>query len=234
LRVLVTRAEVNATRSAARLRALGHEVVVCPLTQIVAVQATLPAGPFLAALATSAQAPRLLSDDIFGQVADVPLYAVGEQTARAARDRGFTSVLAARGDAHALAALVERTLPPPSDVLYLAGEDRKRDLEAILTLAGYNIWVLTVYEALEVAPLSSEQIGRMRPDRLDAVLHYSRRSAEIYCRLIEVAGLRESAMRLRHMCLSDDVAQPLRQLAARDIRVAVRPDEDHLLAGLAG
>jgi uroporphyrinogen-III synthase len=233
MRVLITRAEDNAIRSAARLRALGHEAVICPLTEIVALKAALPASPFLAALATSAHAPRLLCEETFGRVVNVPLYAVGEETARSARARGFKTVVAAKGDARALAHLVARSMPAPADILYLAGRDRKRDMEAILTLAGYTIEVLTVYEAQEVALLSGEHIGRMRPEHLDAVLHYSRRSAEIYCRLIKTAGFRDNAILLRHFCLSDDVAQPLRELGVHDIRVAARPDEDHLLAGLA-
>ncbi len=232
MRVLVTRAEENATRSAARLRRLGHEAVVCPLTRIVPLAAALPVLPFAAVLATSAHALRLLAADSLSQLANLALYAVGEETARAAIARGFQRVTSARGDARALAALLNARHDPPADVLYLAGRDRKRDLEAILTQANYRVAVLTVYAAEEVALLTRDQADQMRLGRIDAVLHYSRRSAEIYCRLIEKAGLREDAMLLQHFCLSEDVAGPLRQLAASDIRVAARPDEDHLLAGL--
>jgi uroporphyrinogen-III synthase len=234
MRILVTRAEENAARSAARLSGLGHEAVVFPLTRIVPLAAALPAAvPFAAVLATSAHALHHLAADSLSQLADLALYAVGEETARAAIARGFQRVTSARGDAHALAAILRGRRDPPADVLYLAGRDRKRHLEAILTQAGYRIEVLMVYAAEELAVLSGDQIDQIRLGRIDAVVHYSRRSAEIYCRLIETAGLREDAMLLQHFCLSDDVAVPLRQLPARDIRVAARPDEEHLLAELA-
>jgi uroporphyrinogen-III synthase len=65
---------------------------------------------------------------------------------------------------------------------------------------------------------------------LDAVLHYSRRSAETALTLVTAAGLHADFAVLRHLCLSDDVAEGLSALSGATVKVADRPDEDALLA----
>jgi uroporphyrinogen-III synthase len=61
---------------------------------------------------------------------------------------------------------------------------------------------------------------------LDGVLHYSRRSTDAFVRCLHRARLREHALALTHFCLSAQVAVPLAQLGAADVRVAPRPDEE--------
>ena len=64
---------------------------------------------------------------------ELPLFAVGEHTASAARGAGFTNVIPANGDAGELRDLVlasvkTKELKKASTLLYLAGADLARDL----------------------------------------------------------------------------------------------------------
>jgi uroporphyrinogen-III synthase len=61
------------------------------------------------------------------------------------------------------------------------------------------------------------------------VLHYSRRSAELFIALAQRAELWSQATKLAHFAFSPDVAEPLAAAGART-KVATHPDEDHLLA----
>jgi len=64
---------------------------------------------------------------------------------------------------------------------------------------------------------------------LDAVLHYSPRSAANFVALAEKAGQAAALRRLHHYCLSVAVAAPL-EAAGATTEVAATPDEMALLA----
>jgi len=61
LRLLLTRPEPDAARTAAALRAAGHEVLTAPMLRIEPVAADLGAGPWEAVLITSANAARAVA-----------------------------------------------------------------------------------------------------------------------------------------------------------------------------
>jgi uroporphyrinogen-III synthase len=68
-------------------------------------------------------------------------------------------------------------------------------------------------------------------DGLDGVLHFSRRSAEAYINAARASGLEESALKGPvHFCMSAQVAEPLQQTGAADIRIASEPTEAAVMA----
>ena len=81
-----------------------------------------------------------------------------------------------------------------------------------------------VYRAV-TAPLPPALIEALRARTLDAVLHYSKRSADNFLTGARTAGVEGNALAIRHVCLSAQVAEPLRTAGARDIMVAKHPDE---------
>ena len=62
---------------------------------------------------------------------------------------------------------------------------------------------------------------RSSNDKIDAVLHFSRRSAENYVNGAKDAGLAAKALAPRQLCLSAQVAEPLRR--GRRARYRDRP-----------
>ena len=104
MRLLLTRPVADAARSAAALRARGHDVVLAPLIRIEPVPADVGAGangPWAAVLITSANA---LAGVRVGELTSVPLIAVGDHSAAAARAAGFADVSSASGAVGDLAA----------------------------------------------------------------------------------------------------------------------------------
>ena len=87
-----------------------------------------------AVIVTSANALRAIAPHLAAsRLLKLPLFAVGEHTAAAARDAGFGEVIASKGDAGALRDLVlarvkSKQLKKASPLLYLAGADLARDL----------------------------------------------------------------------------------------------------------
>jgi uroporphyrinogen-III synthase len=225
MRVLVTRARDDAERTAQKLLARGHEAVLAPVIEIVATGEPAPAGAYDAVIVTSAHAAGALSglDD-----KQTPVFAVGRSTADAVRQAGFASVLAAEGDATSLSGLIRSRMPPAGALLHVTARHRKEEPAASLRAAGFTIREWEAYEARAVESLSGATIAALRTGQIGAALHYSRRSADLVIRLAGQAGLASALRALPHLCLSADVAAPLRAAGAVSL-IAEEPSEDALL-----
>lgn len=223
MRLLVTRPEPDGERTAASLRARGHEVLLAPLLRIEAVEFELPGEPLSAVVMTSANAARAIARHPRREaLTALAAFTVGRHTAEAARAAGFREVHSADGDKDDLAALLhahygERSAP----LLYLAGEDRAGDL----TAGGMRMLTAVVYRAVKVERFAPAVASALRQGALDGVLHFSRRSAQAYFDCAARAGILERALAPVQFCLSRQVAQPLTAAGAAAIRIAPQPDE---------
>ena len=225
MRVLVTRPQAEAARTAQALRDLGHQPVLLPLTRIEATDAAIPAEPYDAVVATSANA--LCGRDVPESVLTRPFFAVGGRTAEAARAAGFADVRTGTGTAARLALRIVQDIGVAGRVLFLAGCLRKPDLALALDEAGLRLIVVETYRA-GAAALAETDWASAQP--IEAVLHYSRASAERYAALaLRMAkGVRDGGA--AQLCLSADVAQGLSTLPHARIFIAEGPDELSLFA----
>ena len=226
MRVLVTRPSPGAERTADRLTAMGHEPVVAPLLAIRATGEPVP-GAADALVVTSAQAVPAMG----GLDRDLPVLAVGARTAQTLREAGFRDVRAGPGAAAGLARLAAADLPRGIRLLHVAGRDRKAEPAASLAAAGFRVAVWEAYEAAAAARLPEPAREALARHTLDTILHFSRRTATLLLSLAGEEGLGPALRAPRHLCLSEDVAAPLRA-AGLDPVAAARPDEDALLAAL--
>src|ERR1043166_9092920 len=97
MRLLITRPEADAARTAQALRASGHEVLAAPLLRIEPVDADFGAS-FDAVLFTSANAARaLMSHPRRRELTQCACLTVGDRSAHAARAAGFARVESADG-----------------------------------------------------------------------------------------------------------------------------------------
>jgi uroporphyrinogen-III synthase len=232
MRLLITRPEPDNERTATALRAQGHDVLLAPLLRIEPIpNADLGPGSFAAVLLTSANGARAAAAHRRkSQLLELPVIAVGRSSAAAARAAGFTDVASADGDARDLAKLAgKRFKGSPLPLLYLAGEERSRDLSA--DLGGVAVRTVVAYRAAPADGFPHPVRAALEQGRIDAVLHFSRRSVETYIECAE--DLFEQAIGLTHFCLSARAAEPLQDAGAEHIHVAERPDEASLLALVA-
>jgi uroporphyrinogen-III synthase len=220
MRLLVTRPEPDNARTAAALRARGHEVLLAPLLRIAAVpDADLGSPPWAGMLITSANGARAIVDHPRrGELLPLPLLAVGQSSAEAAREAGFTNVSSADGDARDLARVAaQRFAGAMRPLLYLAGEDRTGEM----AVPGVAVRAVVVYRAAKVNQLPAEVLAA---GHIDGVLHFSRRSVEAY---VDCGG---DVLNPVHFCMSARAAEPLRFAGASRIEIAARPNEASLLA----
>jgi uroporphyrinogen-III synthase len=235
MRLLVTRPQPDAERTAAILRARGHTVLVMPALRVEPTT-DVPLGSgtlshsWTGILMTSANAARAMAQHpSIAALRQLPVFAVGEKTRAAAESAGFLNVISADGDAAALAALVASQLGgerPPGRLLYLAGEERTGDLESVLSRQ-FAVDTVVVYRAVMISGLTPPVVEALNAGALDGVLHFSRRSVEALLAAANGAGLHAKVMALHHYCLSAQVAAALE---GATVHVAAHPDEQTLLA----
>jgi len=230
MRLLITRPEPDATRTAQALRARGHEVLVAPLLATLAIAADF-AGPYDGVLMTSANAARALTAHPRArELARLPCFTVGGRTAEAARTAGFADTTSADGAQGDLVDLVAARFDRSARLLYLAGEDRAGDLGGDLAQRGIVVDTAVIYRALAAEKLPAHLTEALRHRSLDGALHYSPRSVAILLAHAGHSGAVPALTGIAHYCLSEEVAVPLRGGGVSRIHVAARPDEASLLA----
>lgn len=211
--LLVLRPEPGASRTATRAAALGLEALVVPLFEIVARDwaAPDPAG-FDALMITSANAIEQGGNRL-KLYANLPVYAVGEATAQAARGAGFTTVHKGPGDANGLIDGLRRR--GVARVLHLCGADR---LEP--DSRGIAIERIAVYAARPIAEPAG--LGQALAQNPVAMLHSPRAAA----RLAALAGDRRG---IALVAISRNAAEAAGGGWER-IAIAKTPDDQALLA----
>jgi uroporphyrinogen-III synthase len=236
--VLVTRPQPDNEATAAALRAKGVAVLLAPMLRFDPITFHDDAeARYGGIIVTSANAIRAIEAHLADRLLKLPLFAVGERSAEAARRAGFSNVAVADGNAAALRELIlagvrARTLKKASTLLYLAGADLAGDLAGELGERGFSVATHTTYRMIPVANLPQDVCDAFAANRIEAVLHYSRRSARAFLGAVQTAGVEISALAIPQCCISDAVASIVRDVGATQVLVARTPDENGLFEAL--
>ena len=155
-RLFVLRPEPGAGATVARAKILGIAAEAVPLFEVIALPWAMPDEAFDALLLTSANAVRVGGAGLAALRA-LPVHAVGEATAEAARAAGFTVASVSDGGVGAV------RLPVGARVLHLCGEDHVAVPSAV-ALPVYAARALPAAEALrgidgQVAAVHSARAG---------------------------------------------------------------------------
>tara|TARA_R110002124_G_scaffold109676_7_gene262806 strand:- start:444 stop:1187 length:744 start_codon:yes stop_codon:yes gene_type:complete len=233
-RMLVTRPEPDAQSTLARLQALDIEGVTAPLMERITLDVSLPpADGFAAVVLTSANAVRTLVDrNVVEQYAHLPVLAVGDRTARDAEAAGFARVSSAAG---AFADLVNAIglsgLKGP--LFYPTGKHQSADLAKAVAPMGVMVATAKVYDMVAITALPAHVLAALGDGGIDAVLVYSRRTAEVFAQLAQSLD-RAQRQALGMLCISEAVAEPLLETHFNRISLADRPDEEAMMAMALG
>ncbi len=224
MRLLVTRPREDAVSFAELLRARGHTPIVAPIMDV-----RPHDGPPIAlegvqaSLATSANGVRAKRN--------IALYAVGPQTAEAAKSAGFKTVHSAEGDSTALVEFVaDRADPAKGLLLHAAGAETAGRLRQALQAKGFTVETMVLYDAVPACELPDNAKDALREGTLDGVLLFSPRSAKTFATLTTEAKLEASCARLEAFCISAATAAALSPLSFARVSVAGAPNQDAMLA----
>lgn len=237
--ILVTRPAPDNEKTAAALQARGYDTLLSPMMHYEAIPFhDEDDAAYDGVVITSANAIRAIEGHpsrkhLFGLRA----FAVGEHSAEAARAAGFKDVISARAGAQALSDLIVRNaatgqLKKGATLCYLAGADLAHDLAADLGARGFTVVTHTTYRMVPVTGFPAGISDAFRAGSIQAVLHYSRRSARAFLDTARVDGVEISALALPQCCISDAVAGILREAGAMQVAAARTPDEAAMIDAL--
>jgi uroporphyrinogen-III synthase len=209
-RIWITRTQPGADNTAERVRAMGHEAIICPLLTVRPVQNPDIDLRGVGALAfTSANGVRAFAEHCGER--ELRVFAVGAATSQAARAAGFHTVLSADGDVEALAeGIAARRGQMRGAVLHPGAAEPAGDLAGALEKHGVEARRAILYET---GPVKLSEAQALSLVQADAALLHSPRAAKV------LAGVLKShpAPNLRAFGLSKAVMKPLARtpLAAR-------------------
>ncbi len=241
MRALITRPREDAEALAGLLRVRDIESVIEPMLVIRSLEgAEVDFEGVQALLLTSANGARALAGRELRAARtgwrDLPVFAVGNATAKTACDQGFKRVASADGDIDSLSRLVAETLDPRTGVLlHIAGTKVAGDLAGRLRKSGFAVRRAVLYEAAAAAQaLSPGLVSMLNAGAIDLALFFSPRTARSFVSLARKAGVAPACESMTALCLSAAVAEAARVIDWAEVRVAGWPDLDGMLALIDG
>ncbi len=233
MRVIVTRPEADAASFAEALARRGHEAISSPVLRIEPVALDdIGSRSIQALIATSRNALMAIAGEPdLDAFVELPIFTVGTATSAVARGLGFHGVMEGPGTAEGLAEfIVANADPSGGQLLHLTGEISAFDLPAALAPAGFKLTSLVTYKAVAMDALAKPARLAIENGEADAVALMSPRSAVIYLRLAEAAGLSDRLAGIEHLCLSKAIAERLSARPDLRVHVAEKPKIEEMLA----
>jgi uroporphyrinogen-III synthase len=209
---------------------MGHQTLLAPLLSVKFLDgAPLDLAGIQAVLVTSANGVRALVRRTPNRHAAI--FAVGPQSAIAAREAGFLRVQSAAGDAATLAQAVARWADPRAGILlHAAGEEASGALCERLTAHGFQTRRENLYRMEKATRLPEQAVQAIRQGEVEAALFFSPKSAALFAECVAKEDL--TTDRLIAISISANTAQALKGLSFAEVRIASRPDQDALLTCL--
>ncbi|MGK0266862.1 MAG: uroporphyrinogen-III synthase [Maricaulis sp.] len=227
--VLVTRGWPGAERTASGLRERGIDPIIAPVLDInfrarIDVDLTgVQALVFTSGNGVRAWGPRRPERDL-------PVFAVGGNTASDARQIGFRKVWSAEGDVTDLAMLIKRKLKPQDGaVLHIRGIQVAGNLSGELKAAGFTVREAIGYGSVAVDALREDAIAAILCGAPVAVLIHSARGAKTFLELARKFGLQPWLKSVTAYGISANALKPLENAGLSGLVAAPHPNEDALL-----
>lgn len=234
--VLITRPAEDAAETARLIMAMGFDVIWTPALVIEDTHNPDPLPDFTTAgglIFSSANGVRALTRRnppslCFSRT----VFAVGDHTARTARDAGFEDVRSAAGTMADLIVLI-RQANPPSSLIHFSGADIRDDPARALPLAeGWNIQRVVLYRTVAIDRIPEAALQALEAGRAHAILFYSARSAKSFLATLVKDWPQASCHAARALCLAPPVVDSVQKfnLPWAGVFVSETPDQAGIMA----
>ena len=229
MKVLLTRTDLDSKHLARKLNYFGVTSVISPVIKIVSIPVEVPnKSDFQSIIITSKNTLETVKKLHFSE--KVPIFCVGDITAKLFGNSGFSNVQSASGNSEdLLELLVKSCRPEKGPVLYLAGQDTRGAIEKDLKQFGFIIEKKIVYRAEAVSRLTKDAEQALRSREIVGIFIFSPRSAIILNELISRFKLHKAVKKTIAFCLSEAVAKEASATAWNNILISERPTQESIL-----
>jgi len=223
MEVLITRALEDGLEFQKGLRTQNITSHVLPLHRVE--HLTVPIeGEFQGIILTSKQGASTLRN--YPQLSSLPVYCVGDETARMAAENGFKNTHSAQGDVHDLLGLIVKECVQGMRFLYPSGEDIRHDLSQILKDHGFQCDQKVVYKIHDHTDLTPDEQALLHSKNITHIPLFSPKSAERLVRCVKAYRV-DCASKIC-VCLSEDIAMVAKDVKWHTIDVVLHPSRESM------
>lgn len=210
-KILLTRPDHQAQKTAQFLASHGHETVIVPMLVLEKKTYAQPDyHKYKTLIITSANSFHFW--DMTQVNRNTPLIVVGPQTKRTAQDQGFTNILNIDGTAKDIKAALGN-----DPALHIGGLHITQNF-------GHCVDRLIVYEAHTVNTMPDTCRAALQTKSIDLILLYSARTARTFSRLIKEEKLQKTLQNISVLSISEKVLDCVRVLPWKNTYTASEPN----------
>ena len=229
-KIWITRPTEDSSHLFKTLTDKGYDAFVEPLLDITFNEVKIDTKNCQAIVFTSANGVRAY---IYNKgTTDLPVYAVGDATAREAKKAGFKIIHISQGDVVFLSETIKEHAKPEEGALYHgAGSVIAKDLSALLSAHKYAVKRQALYEAVPTVAISRTVCTYLKNGSISGILLMSPRTADIFVRTMRAQKLDNHLEGVIMFALSDAVADKLRSLNCKVV-VASDPTQSDVISAI--
>ena len=233
--VLLTRHINAAKKTESSLAHHGYNSFILPLSQIKLLDNLPPGGKFDLLIFTSPIAPQLLRqqiirDDDYHLFLQLPIFCVGELTAKCAAETGFSNTIEFAPTAKSLAELLIKS-DPGTRILYPCAKERSFDMVVCLEQRKItcNNWEIYANQLIDADnPRLNQAL-----EETDTIFLFSKRSADHFFKIINNRpspdNYYKSLSRLNFVTISEQVASSIPEPLRSKTHIAKHPNEASMI-----
>lgn len=208
--ILILRSEEDSINICKAVSILGCNPIILPQFKIIYKDIKIDFNQYEAIIATSANAIRFIKHPI-----NLPIFVVGDNSARIAQSIGFEKIYNAKGDGEGLSHLIAKI--GIDNLLYLAGEEVAFDLVGTLSMLNIDKNICYHLEFIE---------NNIDLSGINFIMFHSAKTAEFFLHNHN----NQDFSHITAICISNRVRSHLVNTIFRRIGVASRPNDAEMLA----
>ncbi len=149
---------------------------------------------------------------------EIVIYAVGAKTAEKVRSLGYKNIYVASNSSSSLINLLQKKVNKDNNLLYLCQKYATGNINLNLRKEGYKIKKIIAYKINSINTLSEEILNDIKLSKFDGVTIYSKRTVQIFVRLISKYNLFAACKNMQFLCFSDEICEYCRELGFRNVK----------------
>jgi len=133
-------------------------------------------------------------------------FAVGDVSAQKLKNIGFNNVIYAQNSVVSLRNLMLKKLNKKTDkILYFCADVISYDLENYFRKVNVDFHSIIAYKTFVASSLKVETIKNIQSGKVDKILIYSQRTAEIFYNLLQYHNIVDAAINIEIICISKNI-----------------------------
>ncbi|CAI3923654.1 MULTISPECIES: uroporphyrinogen-III synthase [Commensalibacter] len=232
--LVITRPEPGLSETAQRVSQLGWEPLLMPVMIIQSLPIDFVTIENVQAIIfTSRQSITPMTEQLSIQniaYQQIPVFTVGDITAKDALQAGFCNVISADQDAVALASLIKKKLNPQAGrLLFPCAKGQGKLLIALLKQAGFIISYCEVYQTRPVKNLSAAFLQALKADKINSILFFSSETVRFFLELFP-ENLQGNLKFIQAVGISIKTKSILERVSWRSIEIPSYPRTEEMLS----